>query len=81
MIRVFDNHGQSFDRYTLIVDHDAFGMSANAQSPQGFNQYLGKTEDIDQKSLGSEPLLAQLPTEVQRAIIERILECLTLLFP
>jgi hypothetical protein len=45
-IRIFDNKGETFDRYTVLIDEDAFGMSHNPLSAQGFNQYIGFSKDI-----------------------------------
>ena len=53
-VRVFDNGGISFDRYTVLIDGDAFGMSHNPNSPQGFNQYIGCAEEICIEALGSD---------------------------
>ena len=72
MLKVFDNQGRSFDRYTLIIDTDAFGMSENADSPQGFNNYVGGADQLDFDTLGEEPLFTELPEAVQRAIVERL---------
>ena len=43
-IELWDNGGTSFDRFTLIIDDDAWGLSID-QSPRGFCQYLGKVVD------------------------------------
>lgn len=42
---IYDNGGKTWDRYTLLVQEvdsnqvDIYGLSSNAMSPQGFNQY------------------------------------------
>lgn len=42
IIKVLDSGEDTFcDRYTVIIGKDVFGMSNNACSPQGFNQYEG----------------------------------------
>ena len=46
-IRVFDNGGKTFDRYTIAIiqngSTDMYGMSNNANMPNGFNQFIGNT--------------------------------------
>ena len=54
ILKVWDNEGKSFDRYTVRIRNDYFGMSHNATSPQGFNQYIGSYPDIDETCLGKE---------------------------
>ncbi|MDP8268223.1 MAG: hypothetical protein P9L97_05790 [Candidatus Tenebribacter davisii] len=51
ILGVFDNDGESFDRYTVVFDdvsvsavsgrrfHDALGLSDDPNSPQGFSQF------------------------------------------
>jgi len=68
---IYDNGGESFDRYTVIIDKDVFGMSENPNSPQGFNQYIGEIgKDIKPgKHLGKK--LSKIPKEIQKAIKKR----------
>lgn len=40
-LRIWDNGGESFDRYTVRVGNDYYGMSENPFGPQSFNQYIG----------------------------------------
>lgn len=43
-VDVYDNDGETFDRYTIILNDDlsnALGMSHNPESPQGVNQFVG----------------------------------------
>ena len=43
---VFDNEGDSFDRYTVInEDGDMLGLSDNPTHPQGFSQFCGNCVD------------------------------------
>lgn len=43
---VFDNNGESFDRYTIIDNQgEMLGLSDNATHPQGFSQYSGNCVD------------------------------------
>ena len=41
-IRIYDNKGKTFDRYTVIIDKDMYGMSSDPLGPRGFNQYGGE---------------------------------------
>lgn len=79
-VRVFDNKGKSFDRYTAIIDGRYYGMSTNALSPDGFNQYGGEAIDLarneygffNEAALGREVKnLETLPEEVKKAIAQR----------
>lgn len=77
ILKVWDNAGKSFDRYTVRVRNDYYGMSTNPNSPQGFNQYIGSYPDIDETNLGKEiPIMMPkqflvLPYEVRGAITMR----------
>lgn len=74
MTKVYDNGGQSIDRYTVIIDNDVYTMSTNALSPNGFNQYYGSVGDILRwENVGQEVSLMTLPKEVYTAIKDRAL--------
>lgn len=76
-IEIYDNN-ESFDRYTVIHDDKInktkhfYAMSMNPNSPQGFNQYVGSTEDGYKagKHLGKK--LKFIPSELIVAIENRI---------
>ena len=79
-IRVFDNK-KTWDRYTVVIDDAYYGMSENALSPQGFNQYGGLTQELvkndygffNQTVLGKEiKNLDKLPNDVKKAITQRL---------
>lgn len=70
-IEVYDNGGQTFDRYTVIIDGDVFGMSDNPLSPQGFNQYSGKLHELPLARQGERVVPESLPEQVQKAIEAR----------
>lgn len=73
--KLFDNGGMSFDRFTLITRGAAFGLSENALSPQGFNQFLcDEDELVEDKHLGIRIELEDLPLEVYQAVMNRIQE-------
>lgn len=78
-IRVFDNEGDSFDRYTIvnINDHErmtpdgaiygALGASENPFSPMGFGQH---TSAMVGEHLGKEITFDDLPEDVQKFVIQ-----------
>jgi hypothetical protein len=69
MVKVYDNGGATYDRYTVIIKTDTYTMSDNALSPQGFNQYCGSNLPLPP----NRPVkLSSLPEQVQRAIALRI---------
>jgi len=74
-VRIFDNQGETFDRYTVLIDNEIYGMSHNPLSPQGFNQYCGElTSDINFDCLGEEitEQYLSLPHKVFVAIHQRV---------
>jgi hypothetical protein len=83
-IRVFDNGGDSFDRYTVVIfdgkEMNTYGMSCNADAPNGFNQWLGEElngvviEALagDTSLLGHEVDLLDVPQAVKRGIGYRL---------
>lgn len=72
MIEIYDNGGITFDRYTIIIDGNVYGMSANPYSPQGLNQYYGTLHELPMaRSHGERITLESLPLDVQNAIEAR----------
>jgi hypothetical protein len=73
-IVVFDNEGESYDRYTIFTpDGSVYGMSDNPMSPNGFNQYLGDNTEITMGShLGKR--LKSVPDGIYMSIIARLKE-------
>lgn len=72
-IRIFDNEGETIDRYTVQIERDVYGMSYNALSPQGVNLYnftLKKGERLG--NVGKKINFDDLPEDVQKAIKERM---------
>ena len=69
--KVYDNSGQTFDRYTIIFkEHsEALGLSNNCDSPQGFSQF---GVAIEGRHLGRQIAFADLPENVRLHIYERI---------
>lgn len=71
-VRIYDNGGKSMDRYTIIDGTEAYGMSNNPRSPQGFNQYIGEAGKLHVPALGKKVLFKSLPAEVKAAIVARV---------
>jgi hypothetical protein len=71
---VFDNEGESYDRYTIFTaDGSVYGMSDNPMSPNGFNQYLGDNTEITMGShLGKR--LKSVPKEIEQSVKNRMSE-------
>jgi len=73
--KIFDNGGETADRYTLInKDREIFGFDNNPFSPTGFGQYCG---DVPKnmttfEHLGTEIKLKDLSGEAQKFVNERI---------
>jgi len=66
---VYDNEGESFDRYTVFTpDGSVFGMSETAS---GFNLYLGDRTEIKKGShLGKR--LPSVPDNIKKAVLDRM---------
>jgi hypothetical protein len=82
IIRAFDNEGKTWDRYTIVIDGAVYGMSCNADSPAGFNQYSGSIAECtavldvlsgkSDDNIGKEVMLTDLPSAVRKGIASRI---------
>lgn len=70
-VRIFDNGGQTADRYTVIIGDSVFTMSENAMWPQGVNMYAGEVSELPGAMDGTEISLEEVPEEVKRAIDQR----------
>ena len=74
-IRVFDNGGKTYDRYTVIIGKDVYTMNETPFEAYGFNQYShtieGSINDYI-KDIGEvEIKIKDLSEQVKRAIRER----------
>jgi hypothetical protein len=69
---VYDNNGDTFDRYTVFTpDGSVYGMSDNPTSPQGFNQYLGDDTEVEKgEHLGRK--LKSVPKSIEKAVLNRM---------
>ncbi len=71
-LKIYDNGGKTIDRYTVILDGAVFTMSDDPLSPQGFNQYWGRKEELKNKKMGKEVKFSQLNPAIRQAINIRI---------
>lgn len=83
-IVIYDNEGETFDRYTVYIrtdeieDYDMYTMSANAFSPDGFNQYAGVSstalkDDYSPAKLGKRISFDSVPFDVALCIAHRLI--------
>lgn len=72
MYYIFDNGGKTCDRYAVLIENSVFGMSEDALSPQGFNQYCCELSELSRQNLGQEVNYNDLPFQVQKAIKLRL---------
>ena len=73
-VDVYDNGGETVDRYTIVVDEDienCIGMSDNPCHPQGFNQYVG---DVALVFLNTQKHLDEIPETIRKAVEARVKE-------
>jgi len=74
-IRVFDNSGKTYDRYTVIIGKDVYTMNGTPFEAYGFNLYShtieGKVSDFVKDMGDVEVNINDLPEQVREAIIER----------
>ena len=69
-ITVWDNGGETLDRYTVLINNEMYGMS---ETGCGFDQYCGNIIDDDVKAgkhLGKK--LKEIPKGIMRKILNRI---------
>jgi len=72
MLRVWDNGGETTDRYTVVVGEDVYYMSENANMPNGVCMYGGRLDEGE--PMGDEmPGIGSLPAGTLIAIV-RLLE-------
>lgn len=73
MVKVYDNGGATFDRYTIVTKDALYTMSPNPLSPSGFNQGSDNLDgDYQPNNTEKEILLREVPVDVLIAIIERL---------
>ncbi|MHC4224770.1 MAG: hypothetical protein ACYSUN_12325 [Planctomycetota bacterium] len=84
-VKIYDNGGATFDRYTVIIDGVVYGMSEDATSPGGFNQYVGTVSETDiiiqmDMDMNKSELICtdiydesiELPKGLKRAVFQRM---------
>lgn len=71
-MKIYDNQGKTFDRYTVIFPNGViYLMSHNPGSPQGVCMYCGTQIDISYlKSHNARVAIRNLPDQVQSQIKE-----------
>lgn len=74
-VRLFDNGGETFDRYTAIFTHDGeewyLGMSEHPFHPQGFGQHgEGDVSGVIERDV--EIRVEDAPADVQRCIAQEL---------
>ena len=69
-LRIYDNGGETFDRYTVVLlnekhgrFYDCIGLSDNCDRPDGFSQYCTCE---DGRHLGKKIKFTELPENVQK---------------
>ena len=75
MVKIFDNGGATFDRYTIVTKDAIYTMSAWPLSPSGFNQFSHFLEEGETYHAGNtekEIPLKEAPVDVLIAIIQRL---------
>ena len=78
MVKVFDNGGATFDRYTIVTKDALYTMSSNPLSPSGFNQLGSSRVNINDvfeytpNNSEKEIALRDTPVDVLIAIIQRL---------
>lgn len=76
MVKVFDNRGATFDRYTIVTKDALYTMSGNPLSPSGFNQFSHSLSVGDEYypdvNREKELPLRDVPVDVLIAIINRL---------
>lgn len=81
-LRVYDNGGKTADRYTVIVEvpndefgGEVYGMSDDANEPNGFNQFIGYPKDYEDLTEDNKRIrLVDLPQSTLVAIIRRLVD-------
>jgi hypothetical protein len=73
-LKIFDNGGKTWDRYTIVINNSVYSMSINPNSPDGINQYLFDVVNLRTTELGKKIEINQVNKEVLIAIINRIID-------
>ena len=70
-VKVYDNGGVSFDRYTVIIGREVYSMSDNPLSYNGFNQYVCEFNQLHLNDTHKKIKFSELPENVKKAIFDR----------
>ena len=70
---VYDNAGETWDRYSIFLDGSVYAMDNHPFDPQGFCQYAGETFELAPPGphLGKKISVKKLPDDVKAAICMR----------
>ena len=69
---VYDSGPKFADRYTVFIGKDVYGMSSDANMPNGVNMYAGSTDEIKKgKHHGKRIDVKKLPKGTKIAICSR----------
>ena len=79
-LEIFDNGGETVDRFSVFIGQDVFHMSDNALMPTGVNMYAGERhqmtdwlrENQDEKMMMDN--VPKLTEQVKKAILRRALD-------
>jgi len=70
---VYDNKGETADRYSVFLDGSVYAMGSDPFSPLGFNQYVGEKYELAPPGshLGKKTSVKKLPDVIKAAICAR----------
>jgi predicted nucleic acid-binding Zn finger protein len=75
-VKVFDNGGTAFDRFTVYIhdpaakDYDVYLMSHDACMPDGYCQYVNYLTEIDEKGLCCKHIPHGVYTKIKQLLAE-----------
>lgn len=73
--KIYDNQGKTWDRYSILTSPtECLGLSDNCDSPSGFSQW---SLCEDGEHLGKLITFSELPENVQKHLVDRLLASLT----
>lgn len=79
-IRIFDNGGQTIDRWTIVfldrkngIYHESYSFSHTPSSPTGFGQW-GESllDEWDNKHLGKEKKWDEVPEKLKEFLVDNV---------
>ena len=68
-VKIYDNGGETVDRFTIVIGCDIVCMSNNPLSPQGVNTHMGSYGHLaDRSKWGEEVPFVKLSKDLKEAI-------------